>query len=165
MLKLNEEKTELIILNPKHQDFSKVVCPLISNPTHLKSMVGCINVILSASTLAVNSIYNKSDEISDVVKDMDLDALVITKTCLTGNVSDQKIVGEVTPAGYSFHHAARIHKKAQIISYRRYKSIDKEAFLADLRVVSLVLDSPDDVDHLVDIYDSTLRDIVDEHPL
>ena len=54
---------------------------------------------------------------------------------------------------------------AQIISYRRYKSIDKEAFLADLRVVSLVLDSPDDVDHLVDIYDSTLRDIVDEHPL
>ena len=30
---------------------------------------------------------------------------------LTGNVSDQKIVGDVTPAGYSFHHAARIHKK------------------------------------------------------
>ena len=40
------------------------------------------------------SICNKSDEISDVVKDMDLDALVIAKTWLTGNVSDQKIVGD-----------------------------------------------------------------------
>ena len=57
------------------------------------------------------SICNKSDEISDVVKDMDLDALVITQTWLTVNVSDQKIVGDVTPVGYSFHHAARIHKK------------------------------------------------------
>ena len=35
---------------------------------------------------------------SDVVKDMDLDAVVITETWLTGNVSDQKIVGDVTPA-------------------------------------------------------------------
>jgi len=42
----------------------------------------------------------------DVIKDMDLDALVITKTWLTGNVSDHKIVGDVIPAGYSFHHAA-----------------------------------------------------------
>ena len=46
----------------------------------------------------------------------------------------------------------------KVISYRRYKS-----FLADLEVSSLVLDSLDDVDHLVDLYDSTLRDIVDEH--
>ena len=47
---------------------------------------------------------------------------------------------------------------AKVISYRRYKSIDKEAFLADLWVSSLALDSPDDADHLVDLYDS-----VDEH--
>jgi len=33
---------------------------------------------------------------------------------------------------------------AKGISYRRCKSIDKEAFLADLRVSSLVLDPPDD---------------------
>ncbi|KAK2142003.1 hypothetical protein LSH36_1007g01009 [Paralvinella palmiformis] len=44
-------------------------------------------------------------------EDMDLDSLVITQTWLTGNVLDQKFVGDVTPAGYSFHHAARIHKK------------------------------------------------------
>jgi len=44
---------------------------------------------------------NQSDEISEVIKDMDLDALVITETCLTCNVSYQIIVGKVTPAEYS----------------------------------------------------------------
>jgi len=52
---------------------------------------------------------------------------------------------------------------AKVISYRKYKSIDKESFLADLRVSSLVLDPPDDIDHLVDLYNRTLRDIVNEH--
>jgi len=42
---------------------------------------------------------------------MDLDALVITETWLTGNVSDQEIIGDLTPAGFLFHRAARIHKK------------------------------------------------------
>ena len=65
---------------------------------------------VSISLINCQSICNKSDEISDVVNNMDLDALVITETWLTGNVSDQKIVGDVTPAGYSFHYAARIHK-------------------------------------------------------
>ena len=50
---------------------------------------------------------------------------------------------------------------AKVISYRRYKSIGKEASLADLQVSYLVLDLPDDVDHQVDLYDSTLRDTVD----
>ena len=52
---------------------------------------------------------------------------------------------------------------AKGISYRRYKSIDKEAFLADLRVYPLILGPPYYVDHLVELYDCTLRDIVDEH--
>ena len=30
---------------------------------------------------------------------------------MTGNVLDQKMVGDVTPVGYSFHHAVRIQKK------------------------------------------------------
>ena len=42
---------------------------------------------------------------------MDIDALIITDNWLDGNVSDQIIVGDVTPTGYSFHHAARIRKK------------------------------------------------------
>jgi len=46
---------------------------------------------------------------------------------------------------------------AKVISYRKYKSLDKDVFLADLWVSSLVLDPPDDQ------YHSTLRDFVDEH--
>ena len=49
---------------------------------------------VSIGVINCQSICNKSDEISDVVKDMDFDALVITETWLTGNVSDQKIVGD-----------------------------------------------------------------------
>ena len=66
---------------------------------------------VSIDLINCQSICNKTDDISDVVKDMDLDVLVITETWLTGNVSDQKIVGDVTPTGYSFHHIARIHMK------------------------------------------------------
>jgi len=35
-------------------------------------------------------------------------------------------------------------------------------FLTDLRVSSLLFAPLDDMDHLVDLHDSTLRDIVDE---
>jgi len=42
---------------------------------------------------------------------MNLDALFITATWLTGNVSDKKSVGEVTQTGYTFHHAAGIYKE------------------------------------------------------
>ena len=68
---------------------------------------------VSIGLINCQPIRNKSDEISDVVKDMDLDALVITETWLTGNVSDQKIAVDVTKTGYSFHHAAPIHNKSE----------------------------------------------------
>jgi len=45
---------------------------------------------------------------------------------------------------------------AKGISYRKYKPIG-------VRASSLALDAPDYVDYLVDIYNSTLRDIVDKH--
>ena len=60
---------------------------------------------------------NKSDEISDVVKDMDLDAQF---TWLAGNVSDQEIVGQVTPTGYSLHHAEFVLKVGEVGSPIRY---------------------------------------------
>ena len=41
--------------------------------------------------------------------------------------------------------------------------LTRRLFFADLQVSFLVLDPPDDVDHPLDLYDSTLRDIVDEH--
>ena len=66
---------------------------------------------VSICLINCQSICTKSDEISYDVKDIDLNTLVITETWLTGNISDQKSVGGLTPSGYSFHHAARIHKK------------------------------------------------------
>ena len=33
------------------QEFMRVIGPLISNPTHMKTLVGCMNVIMSVSTL------------------------------------------------------------------------------------------------------------------
>jgi len=66
---------------------------------------------VSIGFLNCQSICIKSDEISDVVKGMDFYALVITESWLAGNVSDQKIVGDVTPNEYPFYLATRIHKK------------------------------------------------------
>jgi len=48
---------------------------------------------------------------------------------LTGNVSDQNIVGDVTPAGYSFYHAARIHKKGGGVSILLRDSLKCETVL------------------------------------
>ena len=59
-----------------------------------------------------------------------------------------------------------LHKQsvsARVISYRKYKSIAKEIFLADFWFSSFVLDTLDDVDHQVDLYDRILRDIVGDH--
>ena len=33
------------------------------------------------------------------------------ETWLTGDISDKNIVGDVTPAGYSYHHVACTHRK------------------------------------------------------
>ena len=86
-------------------------------------MYVCFHLFLSIIKLAIRPqrlgndliscqlTYNKLDGIFDVVTDMVLDALVIIETWLTGNVSNQNIVGDMSPAGYSFNHAVRIHKK------------------------------------------------------
>ena len=52
---------------------------------------------------------------------------------------------------------------AKVISYRKYRSIDKDMFLADLRVSSHVLNPPDDQYHPVDLYNSRLKDFINEH--
>ena len=53
---------------------------------------------------------NNSDEIFDVVGYEGFDALFIADTWLTGGISNQKIVDDVTHAGYSFHHATRTYR-------------------------------------------------------
>ena len=89
------------------------------NGTDVQNCIGLINC---------QSICNKYDEVSDVVKDMDLDAIVITETWLTGNVSEQKIVGDVTPAGYSFNHAAGIHKKGDSLKCETHLRFQAKCF-------------------------------------
>ena len=64
---------------------------------------------VSIGLIGCQSICNQSDEISYVVKDMECYDRVTAETLLT--VKDQISIGKVTPAGYSFHHAVRIHKK------------------------------------------------------
>jgi len=77
------------------------------------------------------SICNKSNELADIV-----DAPFITYTWLTGNVSDQTIVGDATPAGYLFHYAARIYKKGwrvgifirNVLKYETYFHFKAKSF-------------------------------------
>ena len=42
----------------------------------------------------------------DIVRDVDFELLIIMETWLTGKDSDKKIIGDVTPEEYTFHHAA-----------------------------------------------------------
>ena len=52
---------------------------------------------------------------------------------------------------------------AKVISYRNYKSIDMDDFLGDMRVSSRGLDLPHDINHPVELYNSTSGDLVDDH--
>jgi len=58
---------------------------------------------------------------SDIVKDRDLDMLLITQTWLTGNVSDQKLLGDVTAAGCLFHHATRFTKRGKFETHLHFQ--------------------------------------------
>ena len=51
----------------------------------------------------------------------------------------------------------------KVISYKQYKSIDKDHFLPNRRVSSLVLYPSNDVGHLVNLINKTLGDLVYEH--
>jgi len=53
--------------------------------------------------------------------------------------------------------------RSNLFQLKLFHIEDINQLSADLRVSSLVLDPPDDVDHLVNLYDSILRHNVDEH--
>ena len=63
-------------------------------------------------------IVNTCDDIVDIVRDIDFDTFVITEIWLRGKDSDQNIIGDVTPAGYTFNHAIRTHKKGGAVGMR-----------------------------------------------
>ena len=53
---------------------------------------------------------SKCDEIVDVVREVGFDS-VVTETWQAGGISDQNLVGDVAPAGYSFITPACTHRK------------------------------------------------------
>ena len=53
--------------------------------------------------------------IVDVIGEVGLCVLVVMETWLTGGFSEQNIVGDVTTAGYSFHHAAELAYSFRIL--------------------------------------------------
>ena len=53
---------------------------------------------------------NNIVQFQSLVKDMDMDAVVLTETWLKGDDSDQKIIGDLTPSEYTFRHIPRIIK-------------------------------------------------------
>ena len=66
---------------------------------------------MSIGLVNCQSVCNKCDDIADYVKDLDLDALVITETWLTGKDSDHRIIGDLTPDGYTFRHVPHTQRK------------------------------------------------------
>ena len=49
------------------------------------------------------------------------------------------------------------------ISFYRYKLIDEDVFLADLKTTFLVLDPPEYLFQMVDLYNSTLMDLIEKY--
>ena len=49
------------------------------------------------------------------------------------------------------------------VAYRKYRSIDKKTFVDDLKESRLIVDPPNDLEQLVDLYKKILRDLVDKH--
>ena len=78
---------------------SNLITPPITTPF---SRHGCTCSNVNIDLINCHWICNKCDELSGVVKRVDLDALSTTETRLTAYVSDHPILGDDTPAGYTF---------------------------------------------------------------
>ena len=70
------------------------------NPVNIKPGV-------KACVLNCQSANNKPSEIYDHIISSDIDIIALTETWLTGTESDQRIIGKLTPPGYSFHQVPR----------------------------------------------------------
>ena len=79
--------------------------PPISKPNLLNSF----NVPYSTPTLLGD--VCKTDHIQQFVISNNLDCVVFTETWLQNNDTDAQKIGEVTPAGYYFHHKPRTNRR------------------------------------------------------
>ena len=56
-------------------------------------------IVKGVQKTTLQLVCNRCDKIVDVIGEVGFDALVVMETWLTGIISDQKIVGDVTPLG------------------------------------------------------------------
>ena len=77
------------------------------NPNTQKKTTNGINIC----QINARSVCNKTIILNELCKDRNADILIITETWLSGNISDNAIINELTPSGYSFIHTARSDKK------------------------------------------------------
>ena len=78
-------------------------------------------------------ICTKSEQICDIVQDMDFDALVITDTWLSHNISVPNIVGDVTPGEYPFQ------RERECVSILLHSCLKCETHLYSLAISSKLL--------------------------
>ena len=78
--------------------------PNLGNLSKIKQI---LNSNVKAGLLNCRSVKNKSDLIVYHIMDSGLDILALTETWLASNDSDNRVIGNLTPPGYTFHHVPR----------------------------------------------------------
>ena len=117
-------------------------------------------------------------KLKDLLQTFNLTQFVTDPTHISGNTldfiitrSDDNIV-DSTHAPHFFSDHAAVHCKMnlqkpalsrKVISYRKWKAIDKQKFTNDLLESDLFRNHEPDLDKLVKKYDSTLTRILDDH--
>ncbi|ELU05192.1 hypothetical protein CAPTEDRAFT_188829 [Capitella teleta] len=58
-------------------------------------------------TIWSRSLYNKTQEINDLILDHEFEVFVITKTWLRGNIGDNAVIAELTPSSFKVDHVPK----------------------------------------------------------
>ena len=66
---------------------------------------------LPCKLINIQSIGNKTNKIRNLIVDQNLDICMMTETWLSGNVSDNSKINEMTPKSHKFFHIPRINKR------------------------------------------------------
>ena len=119
-----------------------------------------------------------ANRLKDILSSSNLSQFVTEPTHISGHIldlviarSDDNVVDSVT-VPFLFTDHAVIHCKLalqkprfskKVITYRKWKSIDKDNFAKDLQLSNLMSNSETDLDTLVNNYDTTLHDIINNH--
>jgi hypothetical protein len=153
------------------REFSEFVDSLATNSGHLL-ILGDFNIHWDSQVNA------DTKHLSDILRSASLTQHVQERTHKHGHILDLVITRDVgnLVKGVSVSTMLSDHflidivvslekpsLSAKAVSYRKFRQMDKGAFKADLRDSSLMLDPPADLDQLVNLYDYTLRALVEKH--